>query len=88
MLGEYRLYVWDAADDPKLLLAANGASPRPDADGIYWLETSNDLSRDPSMWCASKLYGVVELRWWNSERSTDTRWRQLDETVTEIVQGT
>ena len=81
-------FVWDTADDPRLLLRANGFDIRPDADGIYWREESNDRSRDPPIWCAIKLYGVVDLRWWNSERSTDNRWRRLDETVTEIVQGT
>jgi hypothetical protein len=39
------------------------------------------------MWCATKLYGTVELRWWNSDRGTDDRWRRLDETVTEILHG-
>jgi hypothetical protein len=86
-VGEFRLFVWETADDPKLLLRATGGIG-PNADGVYWREIYNDLRRDPPLWCSSKLYGVVELRWWNSERRTDTRWRQLDETVTEIVQGT
>jgi hypothetical protein len=87
-LGEFRILVWDTADTPKLLLRANGADTRPNAEGIYWQEMPTDLSLDPPTWCAIKLYEMVELRWWNSERSTDTRWRRLDETVTEIVQGT
>jgi hypothetical protein len=84
--GEFRVLVLGSSHDAKLLLGASAATKRPDAHGVYWTESENELSRNPTpSWSAAKRYGRVLLRWWNVAPHETRNWRRLDAAVGNAV---
>ena len=82
--GEFRVLVLGSSHDAELLISA--ATRRPDAHGVYWRESENELSRDPTpCWSAAKPYGRVLLRWWNVAPHETGNWRRLDAAVRNAV---
>jgi hypothetical protein len=80
--GEFRVLVLGSSHDAELLLQAK----RPNAHGVYWTESENELSRDPTpSWSAAKRYGRVLLRWWNVAPDETRNWRRLDAAVGNAV---
>jgi hypothetical protein len=80
--GEFRVLVLGSSHDAKLLLSGK----RPDAHGVHWTESENELSRNPTpSWSAAKRYGRVLLRWWNVAPHETRNWRRLDAAVGNAV---
>jgi hypothetical protein len=79
--GEFHIVIFDSATEARLM----AHNKRPDPRGVDWTKVYNELSLDPPIWCAQKLYGRVVLRWWNPERRVTDDWRRLDEAVRKAV---
>jgi hypothetical protein len=87
--GTFSIYVVDVEDpealDSLLRDKATGEPLEQDAEGIYWERDS--LS---GTWIAHSRYGEnVVLAWFSEsrERTTDERWRRLDDILSGLATG-
>jgi hypothetical protein len=60
---------------------------RPDHRGIYWIWLPAEHKGDTNEWAAVSVYGNFVLTWWHHQKVADSRWRRLDNVLSEIVRA-